>query len=1801
MAAAHLVSSHPAEAQSCMVTTPIGPGNDVGTAVAIQSDGKIVLAGYSWNGTDDQFVVARYNPDFTLDRSFDFDGVVTTNISAGQDRAEAIALQADGKIVVAGHRNSGGGNNDFALVRYNTDGSLDTSFNGTGIVTTAITGGNDEIEGLAIQSDGKIVVAGWSQRATLDYVVARYNTNGSLDTAGFNAPTGYFISTNGATNDAATEVAIQPSDGRIVIAGWANSGANDDFAAARFNTSGTLDAGFSGGTVLVDFLGFLDRANGLVIQPDGKIVLTGEVRDGTTWSMFGTARLNSNGTLDTATFNPVQGRVTTDFFAGVHDTSYGMVLQSDLKIVVGGWANWNGFGTAVDFALARYNSDGSLDTATFNPGGAFGGPPNQAGKVTTNVGGNNDWIDALALQSDGKIIGGGYSRIGATDDLALVRYNPNGSVDTSCAVPVRYRSIGTAVNDTAGSVTATTGSAVVTGLGTLWQTNNRGRGDRITIDGTDYTILRVISNTQLQLTSVFIGVTGSGKAYTVARKFTTLAAWENCIDGPGGAGCEGVSSSSLVTDNRAEVGIAYKDTVFALAADFVIADSTTDATHTITLTADGVNRHNGVPGAGVVLDAQLGGFSIFIEDSFVTVEWLEHVRCRTASGSIQVGSNAPGGETGVVVQNMLVHDFDSSGIRQRGGGNKSLTVRNSMVWGGGSIGIEGDETTDTLTIENCSVDGISGSGIHAILSALTVRNTIVTSSGTSDFNVSGGSLGGSNNTSSDATAATYFANPQTGVTAASVFVTPNVDLHLKPGANVAVDTALTLSPSFPDIDGGSRALVTNWDRGADEREVTTAVELLSFAATGFDSGVRLWWQTASELDNLGFHLYRSLSERGPYQRITSSLIPGLGSSPAGANYRYADSPLENGRKYFYKLQDIETTGKTELHGPVAATPLRGVSSDEPSPESPAALTYGNPQSSDLRITERTPREMVLELTTGGFVAAPQEDGSVRLQIPGFIEDGEPGSPAVPLKRTWVDALPGRKTRFVSARVEDVEVFSSLRPEALGAPTVMASQRGTVRAGRTPQRENARFRGRGFYPEEWARLLGEGYQGESKKALVELSPLRWDRERGELVLARKLIVRLAFAGNDATDRHRDERGHRRATAAQRLVTHARGLHAVPFEDVWGRSRSSIPASELRLSRQGETVAYHLEPGATAFGPGSVLYFWSEGASSNPFGSEAVYELERASGGRAMKVVPGAPSGSRLDFYWHRIELEENRYYQAALLEARDLWLWDLLLAPVSKTYSFEAKGLASAPEPSRLDLYLQGASDFPVSPDHHLKVSVNGALIAETSFEGKSPLQVEAEIPSGLLKEGVNELAIENVGDTNADYSMVMLDRFAVTYPRRLPAAAGALEGAFSASGTAELEGAGPEPLILEASGPQPRWVRGAVTTGSTILFRAEADRSYAVVSRDALMKPEFQKPLPTRLKTERHRADYLVVAPQAFLEAAKPLLELRARQGLRTLAVAIENVYSEFGFGEARPDALREFLSYAYHHWRKPAPRYILLLGDATYDFKNYLGTGVRNQVPPEIVKTSYLWTASDGAYAAVNGDDLLPDLAIGRLPAASVDEARAMIEKIVAYEEGRFSLAAGIAVLVADNPDAAGDFEKDAEEIAAGVLASRHPHRIFLRQLGTDATRAAIVGSFHRGASLVSYLGHGGIHLWAQENLFDTAQVGSLAPQAEQPLVLTLNCLNGYFHFPYFNSLAEELVKADGKGAIAAFSPSGLSLNDAAHIFHKALLAQLVSGKHQRLGDAVLAAQLAYADSGAFPELLSIYHLLGDPALIIR
>src|SRR5262249_41450773 len=186
------------------------------------------------------------------------------------------------------------------------------------------------------------------------------------------------------------------------------------------------------------------------------------------------------------------------------------------------------------------------------------------------------------------------------------------------------------------------------------------------------------------------------------------------------------------------------------------------------------------------------------------------------------------------------------------------------------------------------------------------------------------------------------------------------------------------------------------------------VTLQSFTAVGRDQAVDLSWTTASELNNLGFNLYRADAAAGPYARITSSLIPGLGSSPTGQSYAYRDSGLVNGRTYYYQLEDVETTGRTTRHGPVSAT-TTAPSRTPPPPSS--GTTYGDPSGVLLREVERDAPHVSLELLPPGFSATPTDDGHVRVSIPGFASASQAGEPDLPSRRALVEVVAGKKVRF----------------------------------------------------------------------------------------------------------------------------------------------------------------------------------------------------------------------------------------------------------------------------------------------------------------------------------------------------------------------------------------------------------------------------------------------------------------------------------------------------------------------------------------------------------------------------------------------------------------------------------------------------------------------------------------------------------------------------------------------------------------------------------------------------------------------
>jgi uncharacterized delta-60 repeat protein len=354
-----------------------------------------------------------------LDTTFSGDGRQHTDFAGGlADYLIGMALQTDGRIVAVGVRYdpahfSTTSSNNFEVVRYKTNGALDPTFSGDGKVLTDF-GGKDKAEDVAIQSDGKIVVAGnkCSVAGPCDLAVARYNSNGLLDTT-FSGDGKQVIPFGSGDNGTFGGLAIQ-GDGKIVIGGYIETVSDSDFAVYRLNTDGTLDPTFSGdGRASIGFgPGRQDYGEDLTLQADGKILVIGETCDNLGQHCdFGIIRLTSSGALDTSFSG--DGRQRTDY--GADETPYGVAVQSNGRIIVVGETY---SGTTGSFALARYNANGNLDST-------FG----TLGKETFSMGSDSWAIDVL-IQSNGKIVVAGAGHSSTSYDLALVRLNPNGSFDT---------------------------------------------------------------------------------------------------------------------------------------------------------------------------------------------------------------------------------------------------------------------------------------------------------------------------------------------------------------------------------------------------------------------------------------------------------------------------------------------------------------------------------------------------------------------------------------------------------------------------------------------------------------------------------------------------------------------------------------------------------------------------------------------------------------------------------------------------------------------------------------------------------------------------------------------------------------------------------------------------------------------------------------------------------------------------------------------------------------------------------------------------------------------------------------------------------------------------------------------------------------------------------------------------------------------------------------------------------------------------------------------------------------------------
>jgi len=646
---------------------------------------------------------------------------------------------------------------------------------------------------------------------------------------------------------------------------------------------------------------------------------------------------------------------------------------------------------------------------------------------------------------------------------------------------------------------------------------------------------------------------------------------------------------------------------------------------------------------------------------------------------------------------------------------------------------------------------------------------------------------------------------------------------------------------------------------------------------------------------------------------------------------------------------------------------------------------------------------------------------------------------------------------------------------------------------------------------------------------------------------------------------------------------------------GWDLSHLDPVHLRLSQGGTPVPFALQ----GQGPGRQLIFYGHVTPSRYYDYN-IYWLELASGeGVALPERSVAPADEEPKRQVaHMAHFEEDAAYVTQRREG-DPWLGPRLYAPgtitVPLTLHHVVKGSAA------LRVQLWAASKAPVKPDHHLLLHLNDQAVADACWDGKGPYLIEVKLPPDALRDGVNMLTLTAPGDTGARVEVVYLDWVEVTYTRALVADGEALAfsgqgGSYALSGFrhADVE-------LWEVSDPtRPVRLRDHVVKpgagGYVLRFTdpADGEHRYQATSRTALLSPAEVRPASPPLTAPSEGADYVVIAHPSLREAVMPLVRWRAAQGLRTKVVTTEQVYDYFSHGLADPAALREFLRWAVREWPPPPPRFILLAGDASYDPCDRLNGPFKNLVFTYLLPTQQMGeTASDDWFADLD-EDGLPDLAIGRLPAQDAKQMRAMVSKILAYEQ---SAPPGDwrrrVLFVSDDDDPL--FVAINDGLMEAVPSHYQAQRIVV---GRDVDpRGALLAALNKGVSVVNYVGHGAIDVWAKEGLLRVDDVALLHQSGRLPLAIAWTCLSGYFHHPKVRSLGETLLLARREGAIAALVPSGETMAADQRFLAEALFRHLFV--EPTLGEAILHAKRALdADQPGIRDVVRTFVLLGDPAL---
>ncbi len=677
----------------------------------------------------------------------------------------------------------------------------------------------------------------------------------------------------------------------------------------------------------------------------------------------------------------------------------------------------------------------------------------------------------------------------------------------------------------------------------------------------------------------------------------------------------------------------------------------------------------------------------------------------------------------------------------------------------------------------------------------------------------------------------------------------------------------------------------------------------------------------------------------------------------------------------------------------------------------------------------------------------------------------------------------------------------------------------------------------------------------------------------------------------------------------------GLTAVTYEALTasGFGLAGVDPATLGLTRAGAAVRMRWEgDGDTVFEAGERLLFYAD-PRFNRYTPRDVYTLTatgsavtRMNTREALTAVTTAGTVTATQV------VEQNVIYTpqcacGTLPLGRDgeRWTWEALqfVGRPSVGLTFTLPGVR-VDQAATVTVWMISYTSLAANPDHRVALTLNGTSLGTTEWDGRQAITQTVTVPANVLVGGTNTLTISLPGIPNLTTEGVWVDGFQVAY-----ASTGGTTSATVTAGpdlrrnTLTMSTSSGGISVYDVTTPaSPVFLNAPELNGATVSFNNTAgSQRFHAAAGSAIRNPAALR-VPTALSGATG-ANYLIISHPSFLSSVTPLRDWRVGRGLQVVVEDVQAIYDAYDGGRASADAIAAYIANAYATW-SPRPTYVLLVGDGTYDPKRYRANTTTTYVPPllAVVDPWLGETASDNRYAAVDGSDNLPDLALGRLPVNSVAEAQAVVSKIVSYEQAPAGGLWGIlSLFAADNADGAGDFPAASDAlIAAHLLPPFHASEAYFSPVPTSAlteTRRMITATVNAGLGLLVYNGHASMRQWAGERLFHMDDANQLTNGGRLPVVLSMTCFTGSFHDAGLSTLDESLVRRVGGGAVGTWGPTGLGIASGHDSLADGFLTRVYVNRQPDVGAAILAGKLELAGTGQYLDLIDTFTWLGDPA----